>query len=121
MGKGRRRAEAGEWALDAQILRSKNWALLSQEHSTSWGHIVAEGLCTVAFVVEGEKVWWVRNSNEDQRELETDVYDIRFFEGVKKRDTTPVPKDRGTWAPVILRKGDMMYVSLPTNLVSSLK
>ena len=106
MSEARDLASSAELALDAQILRSKNWALISQEHSTSYGHADAEGLCTIAVVVDGEKIWWVRNSDEDRGEQ--DVYDLRFFETVKEKERSPVPQNKGTWAPVILRKGDMM-------------
>lgn len=99
-----------ERALDAGFLTGLNWAIISQQHSVSNGHIDSAGVFTGIIVLSGCKYWAIRRTLLDKYR-EKDVNYADYFVSLQDRDMDTLPGGRDAWFAVVLFPGDILYVA----------
>ena len=100
-----------EKSIDLDIAYAVNWALIGQENATTLGHVDTAGLCTGIKVLNGTKIWCIRNTAfTENREMVPD--DIRYWDQLEARDVeTELPGGKAAWTVLVLFPGDILCVA----------
>lgn len=109
-----------EDALEAALHTGLNWAIMSQGHSFSAGHVDTAGVHTGILVLTGHKLWAIRRTllyperDEAGNEIEPeiDVDDVEYFVDLAGRSLEDLPGGSAAWVAVLLFPGDILCVLL---------
>ena len=98
-----------ELALDAEIRKGLNWAIISQKHALSLGHVDTAGVYTAIVILTGVKYWAIRKTALEGRQ-EIDVDDAEYFVDLSTRDLKDLPGHSTDWVALLLFPGDVLSV-----------
>ncbi|KZV60028.1 hypothetical protein PENSPDRAFT_671951, partial [Peniophora sp. CONT] len=88
-----------EHDIDGGFHTGLNWAIISQQHAISLGHVDTAGVYTAIVILASKKYWAIRNTSLKRR-TEIDIDDIEYFVDLQKRDLKSLPGGPEAWIAV---------------------
>ncbi|KZV58982.1 hypothetical protein PENSPDRAFT_672680, partial [Peniophora sp. CONT] len=98
-----------EHELESGFHTGLNWAIISQKHAVSFGHVDTAGVYTGILILAGIKYWAIRKTAVKGRE-EMDVDDVEYFVDLNGRDLESLPGGAAAWMAVVLFPGDVLII-----------
>lgn len=95
-----------ERSLEATLLSGLNWAIISQAHAFSDGHVDTAGVYTAILVLTGIKYWAIRKTSLPRDDM--DCTDTEYFVNLAERDLESLPGGAAAWTAVLLFPGDIL-------------
>ena len=93
--------------IDAGFHKGLNWAIVSQQHAMSLGHVDTAGVYTAIVVLTGRKQWAIRKTAlSGDRDKDVDVTD--YIVDLAKRDLKDLPGGEAAWIAITLNPGDVL-------------
>ncbi|KZV61101.1 hypothetical protein PENSPDRAFT_671229 [Peniophora sp. CONT] len=98
-----------ELKFDGGFATGLNWAIISQKHAVSYGHVDTAGVYTAIAILTGIKYWAIRKTAlQGKTEIDVDVAD--YFVDLTDRDFESLPGGDSAWVTLVLFPGDILII-----------